>query len=409
MIVSLAWRNIWRNRRRTLITGASILFAVLFASFMEALQKGAWDNMIRGVVHYYTGYVQVQEKGFFDEQSLDLAFPLSDSLQAHCARAPGVQAVVPRLESFALAAGGPAGAQQTAGLMAIGIEPRAEDRMTGLAGRVESGRYLQPDDQGILLAAGAAELLGVQPGDTIILLSQGYRGANAAGLFEVLGLVQFGSPDLNRQMAYMSLERAAHFYAAEGLVTSVALALENASDLEKTQAYLQQHLDTTHLTVLDWQTMLPELLEAKSLDSAGNIIVYVILYTIIAFGVFGTILMMTRERMYEFGVLIAIGMGYTRLGLTVWLETLLLGIMGAVGGILCSIPLVLWFREHPIRFSGEYAAAMEKFGFEPIFPAAFSPENFLGQALVVLLITALLALYPVWRIRHLQPVQAMRT
>lgn len=101
----MAWRNIWRNRRRTFITAASILFAVLFASFMDALQRGAWDNMINNVVSYYFGYVQIHEKGYWQEQSIDKAFPLTDSLE-QIGRAAGAEAVLPRLESFALAAAG---------------------------------------------------------------------------------------------------------------------------------------------------------------------------------------------------------------------------------------------------------------------------------------------------------------
>lgn len=404
MLIQLAWRNIWRNRRRTFITMASILFAVLFASFMESIQKGAWDYMINSVVNYYFGYAQVQEKGYWDEQSIDKAFPLDDSLQQLSSSVREVQAVVPRLESFALASAG----NKTAGIMVIGIDPAVEDSMTKLRSRIVQGEYLESGDVATLLAEGVAENLGLSIGDTVVFISQGYRGVNAAGKYPVKGIANFGSPELNKQMAYLPLEEAQYFYGAPGLVTSLALKLDSPNDIQPAIKALRSQLDTSVYDVLDWKEMLPDLVEAKAVDSAGNVIIYVILYLIIAFGIFGTILMMVKERKYEFGVLIAIGMKRWQLGISVWLEVIMLGLIGALAGILASMPLVWYFQVNPIRFTGDYAAAMEQFGFEPIFPAIFQAQIFLMQAFFVFLLTAIMALYPIWKIRKLQPVQAMR-
>ncbi len=404
MLIQLAWRNIWRNRRRTFITMASILFAVLFASFMESIQKGAWDYMINSVVNYYFGYAQVQEKGYWDEQSIDKAFPLDDSLQQLSSSVREVQAVVPRLESFALASAG----NKTAGIMVIGIDPAVEDSMTKLRSRIVQGEYLESGDVATLLAEGVAENLGLSIGDTVVFISQGYRGVNAAGKYPVKGIANFGSPELNKQMAYLPLEEAQYFYGAPGLVTSLALKLDSPNDIQPAIKALRSQLDTSVYDVLDWKEMLPDLVEAKAVDSAGNVIIYVILYLIIAFGIFGTILMMVKEREYEFGVLIAIGMKRWQLGISVWLEVIMLGLIGALAGILASMPLVWYFQVNPIRFTGDYAAAMEQFGFEPIFPAIFQAQIFLMQAFFVFLLTAIMALYPIWKIRKLQPVQAMR-
>ncbi|MCO6491158.1 MAG: FtsX-like permease family protein, partial [Phaeodactylibacter sp.] len=240
------------------------------------------------------------------------------------------------------------------------------------------------------------------------LISQGYHGVNAAGKYPIKGMANFGSPELNKQMVYLPLPVAQYFYGANGLVTSLALKLDDQDDIKPALKSLYQKLDTSAYEVMDWKDMLPDLVEAKAVDSAGNVIVYVILYLIIAFGIFGTILMMSKEREYEFGVLISIGMHRWQLAFTVWLEIIMLGLLGALLGILASMPLVWYFHVNPLRFSGDYAAAMEKFGFEAIFPAIFEAHIFLTQALLVFIITALLALYPIFKIRRLKPVQAMR-
>ena len=155
---------------------------------------------------------------------------------------------------------------------------------------------------------------------------------------------------------------------------------------------------------------MPELSEAREVDTAANFLVLLILYLIIGFGIFGTILMMTKEREYEFGVLTAIGMQKWKLGVVIWLEVVMLGLFGAFLGILGSIPVVGYFNRNPLDFSEMegMSDAYEKFGFEPILPAAFEFEVFFTHAVIVFVLTSILAIYPLLKIRRLKPVQAMR-
>ncbi len=404
MILKLAWRNIWRNKRRTLITASSIMFAVLFASFMEALQQGAWNNMIRNVVNYYVGYAQIQPKGYREEQTLNKAFVFTTELEDLPEKYDYLKGLTPRLESYALASTG----QHTMGALVVGVEPQREDVMTGLSKRLTAGSYFQGDSKGVLVAEGVAQTLDLELGDTLLLISQGFRGVNAAGKYPIFGLLHFPSPELNNSMVYMPLLEAQWFYGAEGRVTTLVLNLESDGAVQLLLDQLRSEIDTSAFDLLSWQQIMPELLEAKALDSAGNIIVYLILYMIIAFGIFGTILMLTKEREFELGVLTAIGTSRPTLSLSIWLEIVWMGLLGAVAGILLAIPVVGYFNRYPIRFTGEYAQMLEQYGFEPIFPAEFDPVIFLAQALVVFLMTAVLGLWPVRKVFRLQAVKAMR-
>ena len=404
MLLKLAWRNIWRNKRRTAITAASIMFAVCFSVFMEAMQKGAWDNLISNVVNFYYGYAQVHQKGYWEEQSLDKAFFLEDSLQSLATDIPSIQSVVPRIESFALASA----EERTTGVLVVGIDPPKENQLTQLKDRLIEGNYLEPNDKAVIMASGAAEKLKLGIGDTLVLISAGYRGTNAAGKYPIKGLVKFGSPELNKQLIYLPLKEAQWFYGAENLVTSLAFELQSPDHTDRAIQALEQKLDTVAYEIMDWKAMLPDLLEAKTVDSGGNVVVFFILYMIIGFGIFGTILMMTKEREYEFGVLLAIGMRRFKLSSVVWLEVVMLGLLGALLGVLISIPLVLYFYYNPIELPGNYSATMEQFGFEAIFPTAFRFSIFAIQAVIVFIMTAVLALYPMWKLRKMQPVEAMR-
>ena len=399
MIFRLAWRNIWRNKRRTSITIASVLFAVLFASLMESIQKGAWNNMINNVVNFHTGYVQVHQKGYWAEQSLDLAFPYNGKQVL----GKGIRRTLPRLESFALASTG----SNTMGVMATGIDPQGEDAMTGVKSRLVKGRFLEPGDRSVVLGSGIAENLKLEVGDTLLMISQGYHGVNAAGKYPVKGILHYPSPDLNRLLVFFPLKEAQWFYGAEGMVTSLVFHLDGPKAIPGAVQHLQGVFPDPAFETMDWPALLPDLLEAKKLDGAGNIVLYIVLYLIIAFGLLGTVLMMMRERQYEFGLLIAIGMKRGLLGATVWVETILLGLIGAFLGILCCLPVVSYFKKYPLRFEGDYSALLDKWGFEPVFPAELSVRIFLAQALIVFLITLVLALLPLWKVHKIKPVKAM--
>ena len=407
MLFKLAWRNIWRNKRRTFITAASIMFAVFFAAFMQSIQKGAWDHMLSNVVNYYYGYAQIHQNGYWEEQSLDKAFAMTADLKAVEESIPQIKGIVPRIESFALASH----EEITKGVLVVGVNPPEEDKMTNLSTRLVKGSFIEAADKAVMLGQGVAEALKLSLNDTLVLISQGYHGTNAAGKYPIKGILKFGSPELNKRMVYLPLKEAQWFYGAEELITSMALKLEQKEDTPLAVNALKQKLDMEQYEVLDWQEMIPDLVQAKELDTAGNMLVLYILYLIIAFGIFGTILMMTKEREYEFGILIAIGMSRMKLAGTLWLEILIMGFVGVMAGILLSLPLVYYFHINPIDLAvmGEEAAATyEKFGMEPILPAAFDFRIFLRQAWIIFLIVTVLAIYPLFKIRNLEPVQAMR-
>jgi putative ABC transport system permease protein len=406
-MIKLAWRNIWRNRRRTLITAASILFAVMLSTFMMALQKGAWDKMVDNVVNFYYGYAQVHSDGYWEDQSIDKAFLLQEDLIQLGAELDELEQVVPRLESFALASSG----NQTSGVLVVGTDPAAEASMTQLQDRLVDGEYFKNGEAATIIGAGVGERLKLDVGDTLVLISQGYHGVNAAGKYQVRGIVKFGSPELNKQMVYLPLKTAQVFYGAEGLVTSLALEVSRRDEVPRLIKTLKAKLPAEEYEVMGWEELLPDLVEAREIDTAGNYLIMVILYLIIAFGIFGTILMMTKEREYEFGVLLSIGMNRWFLSFTVWLEIMFLGIIGAIAGVIVTTPLVYYFYVNPLNFeemAEDMSSAYERFGFEPIFPAAFEPSVFLDQVIVVLLLTLVLGIYPLLKIRKMKPIDAMR-
>ncbi|MCB0844241.1 MAG: ABC transporter permease [Bacteroidetes bacterium] len=405
MLYKLAWRNIWRNKRRTFITMGSVFFAVMLAILMRSLQEGSYEKMIENVVSFYTGYVQIHKEGYWDDQVLDNSFEATPVIKTATSSLPSVNEAVPRLESFALAASD----STSEPCLVVGADPEKENVLTGLQNKLVKGDYFKTGSAGAMIAEGLSEKLQLGIGDTLVLIGSGYHGVSAAGKYPITGLVRFGSPDLNDRLVYLPLEKAQIFYGAEGRLTSYALNLSNPDDYKAVVKDLKKGLDEGQYEIMDWTEMMPELVQMIESDRGGGIIMMGVLYVIIAFGMFGTVLMMIAERQYEFGVMTAVGMKKRKLATMVGLETIFISAMGIITGTIASLPFVLYLYFNPIYLGDSMAEAYAQFGMEAVFPASLDPAIFINQALTVLVFAVLVSIYPAIKIMQIDPVKAMHT
>ncbi len=404
MLLRLSWRNLWRNRGRSLITAGSVFFAVLLATFMSALQVGTYNRMIDNVAGVHTGHAQVHLAGYWDDPVLDNAFFASDTAEAHIAAMPRGAVPVPRLESFVLASGG----ERTRGALVVGVDPEREHLLSGLADRVREGAYWGGGDSaGALLGEGLAGRLGLGVGDTVVLLGQGYQGSMAAGAYPVQGIVHFGSPELTERMLYLPLAQAQDLFRAEGLLTGYVLGLDDTRRLQSRLEALRAALGPDY-EVMDWAEMMPELKQGLEGDRAGGLIMMGVLYLIIAFGISGTLFMMAHERRREFAVLHAVGLRRALLGRMVLVESVWLGVLGVGAGLLVAWPVVLWFHHHPIRLTGALADAYREFGMEPVMPTDATPAVFFQQGSVVLVVALCVGAFMSWRVYRRDPLDALK-
>jgi putative ABC transport system permease protein len=403
LLIKLAWKNMWRNRNRTIITMAAIFFAVILSVATSSLREGIFDNLVKNVVSFYTGYVQVHKQGYQDEQILDNSFLASPQLEKTILLEKNVSGVTPRLESFALASS----ESTTKGCLVAGILPDKETQITLLQDKIVQGEYLKDRDNAVLVSQGLAGRLKLQVNDTIVLIGQGYHGATAAGKYRIKGLLKFGSPELNDKTLFMPLAVAQEFYSADDLITSYILSLYNAKKPEAAAESVQSLLGPSY-EVLTWGEMIPDMKQHISTDTNNAKFVQGFLYLLICFGIFGTLLMMMVERKYEMGMLVAIGMKKSKLMISLFMESLLTVLAGCTLGIIASIPLVYYFNRHPLRIGGETASVYERFGFEPIFPTSTDTAVFIRQGIVVLIIGIILSLYPMYKAMRLNPAKAMK-
>lgn len=405
MILKMAWRNIWRNKRRSIITISSIFCAVFFAVFARSFQIGVYEKMISNMVGMYTGYLQIQQKGFWQEQSIDNSFIPNQSILDLVGNHKNIQESNTRLESFALTAS----QDLTKGAIVMGVDFKKEDLLMDLSAKIKAGDFPNENSSSLLISDGLASYYELDTGDSLILLGQGFHGASANGIFPIQGIVKLPMPNLNDRLVFMPILAAQELFAAPGRITSLVLQVDQPSKLEKIKNELGEKINDESYALLDWKQLLPELVQTIQADSAGGIIILGILYMIVTFGILGTLLMMTAERMYEFGILVSIGMRKGKLILTVVLESLLMGILGVVLGVIGISPVRYYFYLNPIRLQAKAADTIEAFGFEPVIPASLDPQIAINHAAIVLLIVLLCTLYPIAVILKLKPIKAMRS
>jgi ABC-type lipoprotein release transport system permease subunit len=269
--------------------------------------------------------------------------------------------------------------------------------------------YFASGKQESLIGDRLSQFLDLEIGDTLVLIGQGYHGTTAAGKFRVAGIVKLPSPDIDNKIVYLPVDVSQEFYNAYGMVTSLVLFINNTSDreIDRMVSSIGEDLPSP-LRILGWREMNELLINQMDADNKSGAIMIGILYMIIAFGVFGTVLMMTAERRREFGVLVAIGMQKSKLSAIVTIELFYIGLLGIISGIAVALPAIIIGHYNPIRFSGEMAKMYEDYGMEPVMPFMPVDYYFLWQSVIVAFIVCLTMIYPVRKIYKMKLVNSLK-
>jgi ABC-type lipoprotein release transport system permease subunit len=424
-IFKIAWRNLWRNKKRSLITIVSIFLAVLLSVFMRSMQLGSYENMTLAAISQ-VGYMQVQGKGFWENQSINEAIIYSDDLKEKIYGVSTVKEQIPRLQNFSLASS----AEKTKGALVIGVNPEIEDKHQNLSKKIVWGNYLAENENGVLIAHDLAKYLGLIKvekviiyssdslsketieiievlNDTLVLIGSGYQGITAAALFPLTGILKFATPQENGSLIYMTLENAQSTFSpyVPNLLTSVAIDIYEKEKMEQTRNEIRAQLNDKYDVML-WGEMLVEIVQGIQSDNISGIIMLGILYMIVGFGLLGTVLMMTMERRREMAVMISVGLQRTRLALILVVESVILAIIGVIAGILISYPFVYYLYLNPIPLKNELADMMASYNMEPVIPFSLEFSIFYNQALVIFIIALFIAIYPLATAFNLKLIKA---
>ena len=399
-----AWRNLWRNKRRTIITISSIVFAVIIASFMRGMQLGSYEKMLNDAIKSTTGHIAIMDQDFWDNKTLINSIEYTGVLDSLLRTEEHAAIIAPEISTGVLASSG----NNTRGVAVMGVDPAVESLRTALDSKITRGSYLTDESTGVLIGQGLAKFLKLTAGDTIVLLGQGYMGMTAAAALEVEGVFEHPMSQIEKRVIYMNLGTAEEMFFMHSRLTQVGIVLDDYTNLKRVEKRYTAVLDTTVYDVRSWQSMNKVLLQQIESDNFFGVIIIGVLYLVIGFGIFGTVLMMVMERRREFSVMMALGLRPRKLVRIVMLETLMMGSIGAIIGLILSFPMIYYFHLNPIPITGESADLYREFNIEPVLEVAIKPLMLFGQFAIVFILSILAAVFPVNSISRFNFVSIIR-
>ncbi len=404
--IMLAWRNVWKNKRRTILTLLTIMVGCGMIIFMNALAKGGHDQMIEDAVSNNVGHVQVHEKGYWDNRSIEYALQLDGKLLKELQRNEKIEAFTERVEAGALLSY----EDTTTGGMVQAVDPEREPEVTDLHTKVlKGGRYLEPGDEtSVVLGSTLARNLGVTVGDTFAMISQGFDGSIAAENLTVVGLFESGNPEYDQRLVLMPLEQAKETFTMMGYINSVVVRATETDQLMDVRDDLREAVDNERTEVMAWDDLMPELVQFIVMDDVGAYIFDLILFMVVAFGILNTIQMSVYERIREFGVMLAIGTRPEQVTIMVLFETVFIAFFGVLLGVLVGGALSYYYSVNPMDWSA-YAEEMSVWGVSiTTFPTDMTLLNVLMTVLITFVLSLVFTVFPARRAAKLNPIEAIR-
>jgi ABC-type lipoprotein release transport system permease subunit len=403
----MAWRNIWRNPRRSILTISAIAFASLLLVFMLSFQFGFYEAAINASVKIHAGHLQIQAEGYQDKKSMRLVVPDPTAMGSILENIEAVEAHTYRANAFSLASS----QKRIHGVMVTGIDPVSEAKVSTLKNLIRDGTYLtDKDGYQALVGQLLARNLRIGPGDELTLLGQARDGSVAATVAKVQGIYRSGLDEFDRSTVHIPLKIFQEVYAMGDAVHQVVAIGDSLSAIPEIKASLKSRLSSVNqnhsLKVLDWEELMPGLRQAIEMDLVSGLIFYVLLIIVVGFSILNTFLMAIFERTKEFGIMKAIGTTPVRLTKLLLIESLSITMVGITAGIILGIGITYYFQIHGIDFSGS-SDLLSQFGISGrMYPKITVLSILIGPSLV-LVITFLAALYPAIKVRALRPVEAL--
>jgi putative ABC transport system permease protein len=400
-ILNLAWRNLWRNRRRTWLTAGGVAFSIFIMVFAWSMQVGTFDVMIDNATGLMTGHVQVQHPAFQDDPGLRHTVPDVSDLLESLGSDPAVAGAAARGISFALVSAD----ERSFGAEVMGVDPLREPTVSSLPRRIVEGRYLATPGEAVIGAV-LARNLGVGLGDEIVVLGSTSSGGVAALAVVIVGIFDSSIVELDRSLLQVDLDTFRDAFELGDEAHVVAVRLAGSEQTDAFAAALRSTLGA-NLRVSGWSELMPELEQMVALKQAGQGVFFALLALLVTFSVFNTFAMTVFERTREFGMLLAIGMRPGRIMVQLQCEATLMCILGIVIGLGLSLTLVGFMGETGIPL-GDVGDLMRQYHMpDRLYPSLAHRVLVLAPVLMFVAIQ-LAAAVPTARVRRMRPADELR-
>lgn len=403
MLLSLAWRNIWRNKRRSIIIIAAIAVGLLCGLFTSAIMFGMGESLINTTIDRDLGHIQIHTKTFEDDKLLTDTIPSSLAIMSEIKSQPNVTGVSARI----IIEGMISSATSSGGVRITGIQTDDERNVTSVHEHIIAGKYFESGQANqILLGYKLAENLGIKEKSKIVLSFQGLDGSIIYGAFRVTGIFRTESTMFDRSTVFIKENDILSLLGTEPICHEIVVRLNSSQNVDSLYSKLGKSY--VHLSVKSWKELAPELkLMDEMIGLQLSIFMGVILFALL-FGITNTMLMSVIERVREFGVLMAIGMKRKKVFSMIILETITLAIVGGIVGMILAILTITYFGFAGINLSA-FAAGLSEWGLGTILYPVLPFSFYLSITVMILLTAVFSAMYPAIKAIKLNPAKAIRT
>ncbi len=410
--MKLGWRNLGRNKRRTIITALGLGCGYFAVVFMVGWAEGLKAEMVENGTGLLTGQIQIHSEEYRPERSLYDTIGGAEgadveALLAAVVADPAVAAAAPRVYAGGLIS---SGASTSAGML-LGIDPEREPRVSRILTGLIAGRIPNPGANELLLGAEMARQLEVAPGAEVVVVAPAADGSMGNDLFVVSGVFRSGLSEVDASHAILPLDSLQRLLAlVPSRVHEIAIATADPWLASEAATRLERALSSSNLAleVEPWTRLQPEMLDYITLLDSWYWIILVIVFSIALFGVANTMLMATFERRREFAVMLALGTTPVQVVSTVVWEALALGVLSLLAGALLTFPLMLWWSQAPPDMSFLYGD-ITMFGalMRPVLRVEIEPAQSLWSALALLLTALVAAIYPAAHAARIPPADTL--
>ncbi len=405
--LKLCWKNIWRNRRRTLLTVTAIGTGVAALVGIHNYYDGFHEQVVHNVIRYHSGHLLVSAPGYQEQNNPSKYLKDVTPLETLLAKEAGIKHWSTRV----LVQGLLSSSAGSANILYSGVDPERERNVTRFAASLVQGKYLEDTKRKtIVVGSRLAKLLNLSLGSKVVALTQGVDGSIGNELFYVEGIFETQS-ELDKSLAFLRLENA------RGLLSltpagahQVAIVLKNETELPAVRARLERRIPKGEAEVLSWMDIQRPLMALIELNKSVNRLLMAIILCIAAMGIANSILMSILERTREFGVMMAIGTTKHEVIKMVLAETMLLSLVGVVAGNILGILLTVYFGHY--GFDLKWLTSQEIVVQGTIIQTISYPKVIWANSAVVasaiLVLSAMVSFIPIRHIANLNAVKALR-
>jgi putative ABC transport system permease protein len=403
MLLTLAWRNIWRNKKRSLIIISAVAVGLCCGLFASAAMFGMWDSMINTTIDRDIGHFQIHSKSFEDEKLVTDTIPGFENIMSRLKATKYVTGVTSRI----LIEGMASSATTSNGVRILGINPETEKKVTSIYKHIIKGNYFgETRKNQIVIGEKLADNLGLREKSKIVLGFQGIDGSIIYGAFRVTGIFRTESSTFDKSNVFVKEDDLLKLINSNNISNEIVVRLSSVQQVDS--VYIAIKNKYSNLSVKYWGEVAPELnFYYQSVVLQSNIFVGIILFALL-FGITNTMLMSVMERVREFGVLMAVGMKRSRVFFMIIMETISLSFIGGVVGLILALILIEYFGSVGINLSA-FTEGLSQWSLGTQLYTSL-PFSFYPPLVLMILVTAVIsAFYPALKAIKLKPATAIRT